>query len=1072
MYRLIRFFVFAFFFTAIAHAQGNALVFNGTSNYVSVPNFSWPAGGPVTIEFWNRVNAGEIQASLAFRIGDSSTSNIVSASVPWSDRVIYWDYGANSGNGRLTAGYNSQVNRWVHIALVSEGNSGNFRGIYIDGFLAASSASSDGPDIPLTGLHIGGLPSVAYHKGRIDEFRVWNVARTQQQIQSTYQTTLTGTEAGLVGYWKFDEGSGNTSADASGHGNTATLINSPTWSSSAAPLRITQTGNIAFNNSTGTQAGVSWTSGNGNYRAVFVRSGTTGSVAPVNGTTYSANATFGSGSQVGTSGWYCVYNGAGSSVTITGLTSGAEYRVAVCEYFGSAGYEYYMNAAAAGNPANAPIYYSSAPAVSTISPNLNENNVITNPAISATFDQIMNTGTLNAQTILVYGSVSGKHTGTIAFSNADKTFTFSPGIPFKYGEIVNVTLTNAIQNINGTVLPAGYHLQFTVKAKLAPASFTRVSQAGTHVYPSGIVAADFNGDGNTDIATPNQPSLDVSILLNNGSGVLTETSRPVPGNQPGKMISGDFDGNGTIDLALTLLGGQAGTGQIGILSNNGSGIFSLLSTLLFGLGSSELAAGDFDGDGDLDIAVTYYAINGVYILINNGAGTFSLVSTVLANYSSDRAIVAGDFNLDGTIDLALGDYDYYSVTVLSNNGYAGFTRIDPSSAGTYPTVLSMADFNGDRLPDLAIARDNNQSISILSNAGNFSFQNGSPISASNQPRSLSFADFDGDGALDLIGGDNSNSYNLFKNNGLGTFALFSSGQLGSQSPGWVTSADFNNDGAMDFALASSFTDSVHIMVNTFTQAGNITFTNTQAAQTTINWSNGNGSRRAVFASRSTSGSPVPVNNTTYTANTVYGSGMQIGSTDWYCVYNGTGTSVTVTGLAIEDSSRFAVCEYLGANGTETYFTTLGTNNPKNLKTVTTQAGNITFANTGAAQTDITWINGNGSWRAVFVSHSTVGSPVPVNNITYTANTMFGSGTQIGLSGWYCVYNGTGITVSVTGLAIGDSSRVAVCDYMGTDGAETYFTTTGTNNPKNVGTITTQAGNIAFANTGAAKTDIT
>ncbi|MFZ4771951.1 MAG: hypothetical protein ACOYLO_17350, partial [Ferruginibacter sp.] len=69
MYRFILFLAFAFFFTAFVHPQGSSLVFNGTSNYVSVPNFSWPTGGPVTIEFWNKVTAGQVQASLAFRIG-------------------------------------------------------------------------------------------------------------------------------------------------------------------------------------------------------------------------------------------------------------------------------------------------------------------------------------------------------------------------------------------------------------------------------------------------------------------------------------------------------------------------------------------------------------------------------------------------------------------------------------------------------------------------------------------------------------------------------------------------------------------------------------------------------------------------------------------------------------------------------------------------------------------------------------------------------------------------------------------------------------------------------------------
>jgi len=237
---------------------------------------------------------------------------------------------------------------------------------------------------------------------------------------------------------------------------------------------------------------------------------------------------------------------------------------------------------------------------------------------------------------------------------------------------------------------------------------------------------------------------------------------------------------------------------------------------------------------------------------------------------------------------------------------------------------------------------------------------------------------------------------------------------------------------------------------------NATFANATTAATTVSWTNGNGTSRAVFISAATSGSPAPVDLTTYTANAAFGSGTQIGTTGWYCVYNGTGTSVNITGLTVGTSYQVMTVEYNGTSGNEKYLTTAGTGNPAN-ETITlppaptTQATNVTFANATfanatTAATTVSWTNGNGTSRAVFISAATSGSPAPVDLTTYTANTAFGSGNQIGTTGWYCVYNGTATSVNITGLTVGTSYQVMTVEYNGTPGIEKYLTTAGTGNP--------------------------
>ena len=117
----------------------------------------------------------------------------------------------------------------------------------------------------------------------------------------------------------------------------------------------------------------------------------------------------------------------------------------------------------------------------------------------------------------------------------------------------------------------------------------------------------------------------------------------------------------------------------------------------------------------------------------------------------------------------------------------------------------------------------------------------------------------------------------------------------------------------------------------------------------------------------------------------------------------------------------------------------------------TQASNIVFASTTNNQTGISWSSGDGTSRVVFIAAASTGAPSPVNGTTYTANTTYGSGTQIGSSGWYCIYNNTGTSVTVTGLSAATTYRVMVQEYNGSAGGQMYLTSTATNNPNNVTT---------------------
>ncbi|MCX6251956.1 MAG: SprB repeat-containing protein, partial [Bacteroidetes bacterium] len=254
-----------------------------------------------------------------------------------------------------------------------------------------------------------------------------------------------------------------------------------------------------------------------------------------------------------------------------------------------------------------------------------------------------------------------------------------------------------------------------------------------------------------------------------------------------------------------------------------------------------------------------------------------------------------------------------------------------------------------------------------------------------------------------------------------------------------------------------------------TQAYNIVFSNVQTTQMQADWTRGTGTKCAVFMKQASTGTSFPANNITYTANTSFTAGTQIGSTGWYCVYNDVGTNVTITNLAAGATYIMHVCEYNGTAGSEQYNTSLATDNPKSQTTGGSsdiQAHDISFSNILPVSLRADWTRGNGVQCVVFVKQGSSGTALPANNTIYNPNAAFSSGTQIGSSGWYCVYNGTGTYVTFTNLSPGTDYIVQVFEYTGSPGSEQYDISTATNNPNaqaTTGTPPTQAHNIVFTN---------
>jgi hypothetical protein len=118
--------------------------------------------------------------------------------------------------------------------------------------------------------------------------------------------------------------------------------------------KLIQASDLVFRDVETDRFSLGWTNGNGTSRAVFIKEGSSGGAQPEDGISYAANQTFGSGSQIASTGWYCVCNGTSSGTDIYGLKPGTTYRVSVCEYINDPGSEIYSTQSATSNPSNQP----------------------------------------------------------------------------------------------------------------------------------------------------------------------------------------------------------------------------------------------------------------------------------------------------------------------------------------------------------------------------------------------------------------------------------------------------------------------------------------------------------------------------------------------------------------------------------------------------------------------------------------------------------------------------------------------------------------------------------------------
>ncbi len=236
----------------------------------------------------------------------------------------------------------------------------------------------------------------------------------------------------------------------------------------------------------------------------------------------------------------------------------------------------------------------------------------------------------------------------------------------------------------------------------------------THAdYPTGggpfaLIAGDFNGDGRLDLATVNNTGNTVSILLGNGDGTFQPRADLPADTEPRSIATGDFNRDGILDLAVGNFGNFGGN-TVSVFLGNGDGTFQPKVDYATNGGPLSIVTADFNGDGKLDLAVDNSCgvsaqcgrPGTVSILLGNGDGTFQTHVDYAAGWFP-YTIIAGDFNGDGKLDVAVADLDSNQIYILQGAGDGTFPNSTRIATIGGPVGILAGDFNGDGKLDFAL----------------------------------------------------------------------------------------------------------------------------------------------------------------------------------------------------------------------------------------------------------------------------------------------------------------------------------------------------------------------------------
>ncbi len=439
-------------------------------------------------------------------------------------------------------------------------------------------------------------------------------------------------------------------------------------------------------------------------------------------------------------------------------------------------------------------------AVSVVShvPSRMANHVSPSADIAITFSDDMSTPTLNNTNILVHGSLTGVvSSSSFLYNAAGKTVTLHPDRNFNYGEVVTVALLAGVKDhLDTPLIPYQYKYRIGTASEAGRMDWKEYRNFSAYADPVKLIPGDFDHDGQMDfVAILGNLTYKLAFYHNNGDRTFTENVSSFNlGSVSGRLEAADFDRDGNLDV---MVAGKS-PNRVDIYRNNGSGVFSLLSSSTTTAEPKELSVGDFDGDGALDFAFTGSSSYAVYVYRNNGSNSFSLLTSKSLSSNGQYALFE-DVNNDGKLDvLAQGGTDLF---VFTNNGDGTLTQL---SRSYYNIVqrFAAADAKQDGNADIYMGVINSPNLNMRvyqgDGAGAFTQSDSSIIPSNYQPFEYMSDDFNSDGYPDvlIINAFTNTPLTAWRNDGAGNL-VFQGSYLPNRTNYVAAMADFDGDGDLD-----------------------------------------------------------------------------------------------------------------------------------------------------------------------------------------------------------------------------------------------------------------------------------
>jgi CubicO group peptidase (beta-lactamase class C family) len=330
--------------------------------------------------------------------------------------------------------------------------------------------------------------------------------------------------------------------------------------------------------------------------------------------------------------------------------------------------------------------------------------------------------------------------------------------------------------------------------------------------PRAVAIGDLDGNGSRDLATANNGSNDVSVVLSNGDGTFAAAVNYPAGTGPHSVAIADLNLDGKSDLVVA----NNGSDNVSVLLNNGDGTFA--AAVNYGVGTNPrfVAIGDLNGDGRSDVVTANSGSNGVSVLINNGSGTFAAKVDYPVG-TNPYGVAIGQLDGVNKADLVTANKGSDNVSVLLNNGNGTFATAVSYGTGAGPYSVAIANFDGVNGNDVVTANETNGNVSVLLNVGSptqgtFATRVNYSTGGTNS-RSVATGDLDGDGQLDIAtSNEASHNVSVLAGNGDGTFGAATTYSAGT-FPRSLAVGDLNGNGGLDIVTANSSSTNVWLLLH-------------------------------------------------------------------------------------------------------------------------------------------------------------------------------------------------------------------------------------------------------------------